>query len=186
MPRHAVFALALAACGTSSDDPIEEPPEGFLVSGSIDIAGAPAGSKLAVIWEVTSGTDALIKFGDAMPRSGAFMLGLASDPPARAINSHGVAVGVLVLFDGAATLPPDGADFDDEALEPHFLGFGDYEEIIWRGDGVGEPPEWAPKFPEGYSCGRCVFAGEDGGHDSFVPTACELSIVADDNVCNWT
>jgi len=178
MHRLALFAIALTACGTS--DPIE-PPDGFLVSGSIDIAGAPAGSQLAVIWEVD---DALIKFGDVTTQGGGFLLGLASDPPPRAINPSGIAVGVLVLFDAAANLPLDGAAFDDDAFDAHFLGFGDYQGVLWRGAGIGEQPEWAPEFPEGYSCGRCVLAGEDEP-DSFVPTACDLSIVADENICNW-
>ena len=186
--RLVIASLALAAC-TSDDGTTMEPPptDGFQVTGSINIANAPAGSRVVVVWEVTSGVDALIKFGDVTPTGNAFTLGLDSDPPPRAINSYGVAVGTAILVDASVVLPQDGADFEFDAVETHVLGFSDFKNVIWRGPGIGEPPAWAPAFPQGYSCGRCVLAPESESHDSFAPTACTgISITTQQNICNWT
>ncbi|HEU0029959.1 MAG TPA: hypothetical protein VFQ53_04945 [Kofleriaceae bacterium] len=186
--------MLLVACGDGgNNDPVPDsappvadaPAAGFSVEGTIDVANPPAGAKLAVLWVVSSGSpDTVVKFGETVPTGTTFVLGLASDPPANAINSDGLAVGLLALFAPDAALPPDGTVVTDpDALEPKVLGLGE-DAVIWRGPGTGQPA-WTAPFPHGYSCGKCVRATTET-FDTFTPAACAISVAASHEPCNWT
>ena len=114
------------------------------------------------------------------------MLTMSADPPAQAINSYGIGVGLVVLVD-AGTQLPDGM-IEESQLTP--LGFSTGYGIIWKNP-AGPAVSWSVPFPAGYACGRCVRA-TGSGFDTFEPVACSLFQVeaaADPSMldaCNWT
>src|SRR5262245_7305388 len=66
------------------------------VAGRLSSAPAEA-SDAAVIWSVTSGSDYLYVWGRAEVSGVAFQLELRGRPPAEAINSYGLGVGLILI-----------------------------------------------------------------------------------------
>lgn len=154
----------------------------FTASGPITTSG-PA-NPVFVAWQVTSGSpDYLWKFGEGTSTATTFMVTMGSNPPAQAINSYGLAIGIVVMMPDGVALPPDGI-VDDNAFEP-IAGTGNHW-IIFKAPGASLPG-WPESFPDGYACGVCVPAS-GSTFDTFAVTACDgLEMVRDLNdVCNWT
>lgn len=164
------------------DMAIDSPGGGpFSASGPITTSG-PA-NPVFVAWQVTSGSpDYLWKFGEGTSTATTFMVTMGSNPPAQAINSYGLAIGLVVMLPDGVALPPDGI-IDDNDFEP-IAGTANHW-IIFKAPGA-TLPGWPESFPEGYACGVCVETS--GTFDDFAVTACDsLEMVRDlTDVCNWT
>jgi hypothetical protein len=172
-----------AAIDAPIDTSIDSPGGGpFTASGPITTTG-PA-NPVFVAWQVTSGSpDYLWKFGEGTSTATTFMVTMGSNPPAQAINSYGLAIGLVVMLPDGIALPPDGM-IDDNDFDP-IAATGNHW-IIFKAPGASLPG-WPESFPEGYACGVCVPASS-GPFDSFAVTACDgLQMVRSLNdVCNWT
>jgi hypothetical protein len=183
---------ALDAAGSGSDAlatdaPIDsqviDSPGGGPFSASGTIAPSGPANPVFVAWQVTSGSpDYLWKFGEGTSTATTFMVTMGSNPPAQAINSYGLAIGLVVMLPDGVALPPDGI-VDEDDFEP-IAATGNHW-IIFKAPGA-MAPGWPDTFPEGYACGVCVPASS--GFDSFAVIACDsLEMVRDLNdVCNWT
>ncbi len=157
------------------------------VAGGVTGANIPNSAKTVVAWVVTSGSpDYLYKFGDGTSSAAKFMVTCGSAPPADAINSYGVGVGLIALLPNSAQIP-DGK-VDEKSLE--LLGISGQYAVIWRAP-TGAGLTWSLAFPIGYSCGVCVPPAEKG-FASFKPVECsqvQIDTAADASkipVCNWT
>jgi hypothetical protein len=196
----ALLSGFLVACGddsggstidapsSGSDDaaidarPDSGPPMTMLdVSGPITGTGTADGATF-VAWVVTSGSpDYIYKFGQGTQTGTMFMVTLDTVPPAAAINSVGIAVGLVVVAT-STTQPPDGM-IDESAITG--AAYSVNHAIIYKAPNASSI-DWIDDFPEGYSCGVCVPATT--GFDSFAPTSCttvEVVQGAEDG-CNWT
>jgi hypothetical protein len=166
------------------DSSIDSPGGGpFNASGTITTSG-PA-NPVFVAWQVTSGSpDYLWKFGEGTSTATTFMVTMGSNPPAQAINSYGLAIGIVVMLADGVALPPDGV-LDDNDFEPIALTGNHW--IIFKATGA-TAPGWPETFPDGYACGVCVPASGGSTFDSFAVTACDgLEMVRNsDDACNWT
>ncbi len=151
------------------------------VSGPITGTGTANGATF-VAWVVSSGSpDYIYKFGEGTHTNTTFMVTLDTVPPPEAINSYGLAVGLVVIAT-SGTQPPDGV-----ITETAIMGaaYSVNHAIIYKATGATGVP-WLGAFPDGYSCGVCVPSGS--GFDSFAPTSCttvEVVQSAQDG-CNWT
>lgn len=199
----AVSCVFLAACGDDGGStPIDSSNSGsdagsasidaridgndvatmLTVSGPISGTGTADGATF-VAWVVSSGSpDYIYKFGEGTHTGTTFMVTLGTVPPPAAINSYGLAVGLVVVAT-AGTQPPDGM-IDESALGG--AAYSPNHAIIYKATGA-TGVDWMNDFPEGYACGVCVPDG-NGTFDSFAPTACsnvEVVQGAEDG-CNWT
>ncbi|MFT3774143.1 MAG: hypothetical protein QM820_52930 [Minicystis sp.] len=186
----AALALgALGGCGGGGSQ-----GEGALeVEGAVTAASgktAPDHALVNVFWMVTSGSpDYGYAFGSGEATSGAFDLSFPAAPPAEAINSYGIGVGVVLLMPDSQGLP-DGKVADDDAIEEHALGAVSNFAIIYKKAGA-TGLSWSAAFPEGYSCAKGVPAKEGETFDSFEPVDCATAVMtvdAIDNIdfVNWT
>lgn len=167
------------AIDMSIDSPGGDP---FTASGTITPSGVA--NPVFVAWQVTSGSpDYLWKFGEGTSTATTFMVTMGSNPPAQAINSYGLAIGLVVMMPDGVALPPDGV-VDDDAFEPVAATKDHW--IIYKAPGA-TLPGWPESFPDGYACGVCV-REEGQTFDSFAVTSCDgLEMARDlDDVCNWT
>jgi len=176
---HGLALLALSGCSPPSRELGTALPTPYVVRGTVSVRDMPANSRLVVVWLVKNDRPALIKFGEASPTEPTYELVFSTNPPARAIEPSGVAVGLTVLLDDRVEVAADGDDFDATSLEPHVLGSAEFEKVIWRGPGVGPVPAWAQAFPMGYSCGRCDSNKEGERGETFVPARCDVAVTAD-------
>jgi hypothetical protein len=171
-------AMIDAPIDMSIDSPGGNP---FSASGPITTSG-PA-NPVFVAWQVTSGSpDYLWKFGEGTSTATTFMVTMGSNPPAQALNSYGLAIGLVVMLPDGVALPPDGI-LNDNDFEP-IAATGNHW-IIFK-TASASLPGWPESFPVGYACGVCV--PTSGTFDDFAVTACDgLEMVRNlDNVCNWT
>lgn len=152
----------------------------FTASGTITTSG-PA-NPVYVAWQVTSGSpDYLWKFGDGTSTATTFVVTMGSNPPAQAINSYGLAIGIVLMAPNGV-VPPDGML---ETFDP-IAGTGNHW-IIFKAPGA-TLTGWPDAFPQGYACGVCVPASGGSTFDTFAVTACDtLQMVRSlADVCNWT
>ena len=192
------LALSLAGCGEGDDDNTNDtaadaapstasdamPTAGFSATGSFDESIADD-SVFVVLWSVTSGSpDSTYIYGNATADgAGTFMVSLPNDPPAQAINSYGVAVGIV------ATLPT-GTVIEEgelsESMDDLFTGVTARQSIIWRAEEIAIEG-WQESFPTGYSCGTCVDI--ENAFDEFEVSACDLLEIEpldSADFCEWT
>jgi hypothetical protein len=154
---------------------------GFEIDGSVQGTGAPAASKVVIVWDRV---DTAYKWGDGTGSASAFTVTLAEAPPLAAqVGSAGLAVGYPVLIDGSETVSDGTTD-----LTFARLGIATDYAIIWKDAlGSGADLPWETAFGGNYSCGHCV--RQTTGHDTFELTPCaNMTIVlgaATDAVCNW-
>ncbi len=198
----ALTCFLLAACGDDSGSmTIDGPGSGSdggaidartdaidgTVATMLDVSGPITGTGTAngatfVAWVVSSGSpDYIYKFGEGTHTNTTFMVTLDTVPPPAAINSYGLAVGLVVVAT-SGTQPPDGV-ITESAITG--AAYSVNHAIIYKATGA-TGVSWLDAFPEGYSCGVCVPASS--GFDSFAPTSCttvEVVQSAQDG-CNWT
>jgi hypothetical protein len=178
-----VWLVGAAACSGPASG-VDGGGGGFEVSGVV--TGSTSPGKVAVLWAVSSGSpDYTYKFGDGNALVAGFTLSLTADPPAAAINSYGIGVGVVGLFATGTTIP-DGV-FNAATYPP--LGFsGDYA-IIWKDPTAAGLGQWDTAFAPRYSCGKCKLAQPGMTFDSFELTPCAnvtIDLAPGAHVCNWT
>lgn len=150
--------------------------------------------QVEVLWTVSSGSpDYVYAWGDGVAATDHVDVTFPGDtPPDDAINSYGLAVGVIAVF-GSEMEDLDGklTGFDESSI----LGASDRYAIIYRAESFEAPGEgfsWPNAFPAGkLSCGRGVDAAEGESFDSFEPVDCsEVEVIFTDsenfNFVNWT
>ena len=163
---------ALAACTPSGN------ANEFVVQGAVTGNNAPQSSNVAVLWRVTAATPYQYKFGDGTASALEFTLTLDGDPPAAAINTSGIAVGEVVMFDMALS---NGTYVGT----PPVLGVSTNHAVIWKdplGSGLGT---WDVSFGARYSCAKCVRPVT--GLDSYELIGCaQVSLVyGGTSTCHW-
>lgn len=159
------------------------PPGTFTVNGTV-ASGGPASGVTVVLWQVTSGSpDYTWKYGEGSSSGTMFMVTLDLVPPAQAINSYGVGVGIVGLMP-AGTSIPDGMVTNAQLAGANF---SDRYAIIYKAPNANASlVPWIAPFANGLSCGRCV--DQATGFDTFEPVACPMVqiILGAAMVCNWT
>jgi hypothetical protein len=179
----AVDALQADAAHDAPIDSIVTGGGVFPVEGDV-VGPAPASGIVVVAWVVSSGSpDYVYKFGQGASTETHYMVSFTGDPPAAALNSYGVGVGILAILAPGTTLPPDGI-----VSESAFNGakFSTDYGIIFKAPNATSPAAWMQSFPQGFACGHCVRAAT--GFDSFEVTQCgNVQILTNPlGVCNWT
>jgi hypothetical protein len=147
-----------------------------------------------MIWTVSSGSpDYAYKFGEGTVTNGRFAITLPSDPPAEAVESFGIGIGIVMVLAPGVVLPDGKITTAFSAAD--ILGLSTRGSVVWRAKSlnlpdVGPPPGWWPlSFPVGYACGACTPAPDAGGFDGFAPTSCDqiqINAYVQADVCNWT
>jgi hypothetical protein len=182
-----VSALATACSSevASTEDALATATE-LRLHSRVDVALAEA-SEAVVAWNVTSGPeDYAYVWGRAPLSDGAFTLSLASEPPAEAINSYGLAVGLVMVVPVSAGIK-DGRQSDDNedsfervvaASARHAIVYVDLARAnAATSDATIPTPNqrahWLFEFEQGYSCGLGQEAPPEETFDSYVPTPCE-------------
>jgi len=177
-----------ADVGTSDvavDAAIDGPFGGGVFPLTGDVVGeAPVNGIVVVAWIVSSGSpDYVYKFGHGTSTETQYMVSFSGDPPAAALNSYGVGVGILAILAPGTVLPADGM-----VQDPLFNGakFATDYAVIYRATGTTPPVTWMQGFPDGFACGRCVRAAS--GFDTFEVTQCSgVQILMNPlGLCNWT
>jgi len=187
-----VAFLSTLGCTTS----VERDPAG--VGGSLRAAPGytvPERANIKLIWQISSGSpDYSYAYGDGISVGTEFSLDLGVAPPAEALNSYGVGVAVLVLFEDGVTLPDGNADDvgDDELLVGAMRGASGMYSIVYVEDGVdtAELLGWE-RLPAGFSCVRGVPADAAETFDTFELIECaelEVTVGNPDEMefTNWT
>ena len=154
-----------------------------LASGTVS-GGTAEPASLAVAWVVTSGSpDYVYSFGGGNYDGTKFVVSFSGNPPAEAINSYGVGVGLVLLLTPDASTPPTGKHPLPDSM---IAGISAEYAIIWK-EPTASGPGWSSDFPTGYACGKCVPA-TDSSFDSFAVVDCAtLEIVVNaTSACNWT
>ena len=164
---------------------IDAPPGAFQVSGTVTGTG-PADGNAIVVWVVSSGSpDYVYKFGQGPSTPTTFTVSLASNPPpAQALNTGGIGVGIVVVLAPGTAIPADGM-IDENVLDG--AGVSNQHSIIYKAQGANLGVPWMDAMPAGYSCGMCVPAA--GTFDTFVETQCtnvQVQWGAALDPCNWT
>jgi hypothetical protein len=189
------LAAALVAAGSAacSDSPSSSPPPtGFVVSGTIQNntgAPIPSNTRVLVAWTVTSGSpDYSYVFGEGTfdPAAGTFEIELDQSPPAAALNTGQLGVGVVFATTNQAVAA--GVQVGDTLLAG-LVGVAGRYGIIYLGDPPAASPDWATEFPSGYSVGVGVDVEDD--FDRFEPaSASSVVLIIDDlaniDIVDWT
>jgi hypothetical protein len=178
--------LAAASCSDSGD-----PGTGFVVTGTIQNntgAPIPANTRLLVVWVVTSGDpDHSYVFGHGTinEAAGTFQIQLDQPPPAQALNTGGLGVGIIVATTDQTI--GDGSDATDVSAD--VVGAAGRYGVIYIGQNNIQDPQWASGFDSGYGVGVGVDVTDD--FDRFEPTsASSVVLIIDDlaniDFVNWT
>ena len=165
------------------DGMFDGPSGPFTLNGTV-FTGGPATGVTVVLWQVTSGSpDYTWKYGEGSSSGTMFMVTLDLVPPAQAINSYGVGVGIVGLLP-AGTIIPDGMVTNQQLQN---ASFSDRYAIIYKAPNANATlVPWIAPFAAGMSCGRCV--DQATGFDTFEPVACPMVQIIQGAamVCNWT
>lgn len=147
-------------------------------------AAADAGAKAIVVWTVSTGRDYSYAFGSGTTSGKQVFVSFSSPPPAEALNSGTLGVGLVAIVDASANVPE--GEVSDDLLEGAGVQVSTQHAIIYRASESSVTGEgWDAAFPQGYSCGRCVKATE--GFDSYAVEDCSnVTLQAGDDFCNWT
>ena len=192
-----MLSLVAAACSSGSGD-VPNTSGGVSSSGgggpgalqgvaTSESQPPPAGSKVALLWQVTSGSpDYLYSQGAGTADADKATLN-ASVPPAEALNGGKIGIAFVTVY-GANTTPADGKITED-TYESSALSISPDYAVIYRATTETVLKNgWDASFPQGYSCGKCQKA--ETGFDTYVPVSCsEIKLVpvsAKPKICNWT
>lgn len=192
--RMGLLISVLVAAAACTDN---EPPTAAVhtVSGFVSSAVPSEAHVAAIIWEVSSGSpDYVYKFGEGTVTGDRFSITLAGDPPAEAINSYGLGVGLVAVLMPGITLP-EGRIAAGIAAADVLAGVSPRHSVIWRVEtfdfGGATPPAdfWPLVFSPGLSCGACTPAPDGGSFEGFAPTACDgiqVTAFGTAETCDWT
>jgi hypothetical protein len=183
-------ALALSACDESPSEPGSDLP--YTISGTLDNrtgAPVPTGTRVLVAWEVSSGSpDYTYVFGEGTVRANGagFELTFDAPPPARALNSNGLGVGIVFLTTDTGLRAGD----DVSRLNPAaIVGAAGQFAVIYLDRAPAEVGSWAAKFQPGYNVGRGIdLPGSFDGFEPVSPFSVEIIIDDLENIdfVNWT
>ena len=206
----AVVVAGLCAC-SESDAPGGSSASATSLALVQRLNTAPAAdSEAVVVWTVTSGSpDYAYVWGRADVQGSSFNLRLQAPPPAEAINSYGLGVGIVLIVPTSARIR-DGKQTDaDEKLFAQAVGASERHAILYvepertraaieamaskvTAEELQRAREhWLFDFPAGYSCGAARQAAAGETFDSFAPEDCnEVQIrsgaLDDFEFPNWT
>jgi hypothetical protein len=186
----ALATLLLASAVACSDS--NNPSAGFVVSGTIQNntgAPLPANTRLLVAWVVSSGTpDYSYVFGEGSidVTAGTFQIQFDQPPPAAALNTGELGVGIIFATTNQAV--GNGIDVD-HIPTVELIGAAGRHGVIYIGDPAIQGPVWAAQFPTGYSVGVGVDVEND--FDQFQPASQSgVVLIIDDlaniDFVNWT
>jgi hypothetical protein len=198
MKRTLLTSLALAAvlvaCGGADDSASTGgggAGGGVFSATMADETSTPAnGSKVVVIWSVSSGSpDYAYSFGQGGQNGGQVSIAFPSVPPPEALNRENLGVGLIALVDANLDIPAGKLSGKIDARAIRAIS-ADHA-IIYRGK--NEPYTrggWDASFPSGFACGKCVPKPADATtpFDSFVIEDCAKVVLkpAGSRICNWT
>jgi hypothetical protein len=175
-----VAALALLIVAGCSDSTTNNPPGStgiYTISGKLKFDSSlqiPANAQAMVVWSVSSGSpDYTYVFGHGAINmtDSTFKVVFDSAPPAAALNSYGLGVGLVVV----SSIPfPDGklTDQQFDTLQTHLSGGSEDYAVIYLGkspDSVALGRGWAKNFNSGFNVGRGI--RKQGQFDEFEPAA---------------
>jgi hypothetical protein len=189
--RTALLASLLTVISLGCSDS-NNPGDGFVVTGTIQNNTGqplPANTRVLVVWVVSSGSpDYSYVFGQGTvdAAAGTFRIQLDQSPPAIALNTGGLGVGVIVATTNQSI--ENGDDVEDVQLSELVGAAGRHGVIFIDQNGV-QDPEWATAFESGYGVGVGVDVVDD--FDRFEPAdPSSVVLIIDDieniDIVNWT
>jgi hypothetical protein len=199
MIRRARLTLASILVATAASACVDAtgPAGTFAVSGRIQNntgAPIPAGTRLVVIWTVSSGSpDYSYVYGEGVIDriTGMFGVRFEGPPPAAALNNGVLGVG-LVVATTDHTLKDGDRLTDGRSLLASIVGLTPQHAVIFVN---GHPdtlqvPTWATAFESGYSVGVGVKV-PGSVFDKFVPVSPSSALLIIDalaniEIVNWT
>lgn len=179
--------VGLSACASETEGGSTASAAGLSLQSTLPAAPAEA-SEVLVAWNVSSGPeDYAYIWGRAAVTDDSFKLNLPNPPPAEAINSYGLGVGLLVVMPVAAGVPDGRQSESDEDKFEQVTGASERHAIIYvdreraeaeisaaSPDEVAEAREhWLFDFEAGYSCGVGKEAAPGETFDSYQPIGCD-------------
>ena len=194
--RHVVIASGLAAVAGCTQE-LTTPGGGEQITVSGTLANKtnkplPGGTRVLVAWEVVSGSpDYTYVFGEGTIQEtrNSFTIDFDGPPPAEALNSFGLGVGIIFLT--TSTSLKEGSDVQRLA-ESEIIGAAGQHAVIYL---KREPTElgvnagWAGRFKRGYNVGRGIdLPGTFDGFEPVSPSSVEVIVDAIRNIgfVNWT
>jgi hypothetical protein len=191
--HRAVALILLAAAGSAACSDSTPPSTGFVVSGTVQNntgAPIPPNTRLLVSWAVTSGTpDYSYVFGEGSidPSGGTFQIRFDQPPPAEALNTGGLGVGIIVATTNQTVGPGLNPFANVDPAE--VVGAAGQYGVIFIADPNIQDPEWSTHFESGYGVGVGVPVLND--FDRFQPTNPSSVILIIDDLANipfvnWT
>jgi hypothetical protein len=160
MIRHLFFAAGLASLAACAHDLIAPGGgEQITVSGTLTNKTnqpLPSGTRVLVAWEVSSGSpDYMYVFGEGtiQEASNSFNLSFDGPPPARALNSYGLGVGMIFLTTNTSLKV--GSD-PQSIPESEIIGAAGQHSVIFLDRNpaeLGTNIGWVSRFKRGYNVG---------------------------------
>jgi hypothetical protein len=183
--RTFVAVLVVCASGCVQLQPEEDADAGvvFYAQGhtNSNTVGIPA-----VLWGVASASPAYsYRFGNVEPLSAtSFIANFTSEPPDDALNSDGIGVATVALFQQGSTIP-NGKQ--PEGFGSQVLGFTAQQAILYKKPGSTPDRWWGAAIEEGFSCGRCAAPPSGETTEGYTPTLCSelLLELAPQDACDW-
>lgn len=152
----------------------------------------PSGTRVLVAWVVSSGSpDYTYVFGEGIVRTNnnTFTIDFNGPPPAKALNSYGLGVGIVLLTTNTSI--KEGSDIQGVAESEIVGAAGEYAVIYVERDPaeLGANIGWVSRFKRGYNVGRGVDLPRTfDGFEPVSPSSVEIMIDALRNIefVNWT
>ena len=182
IPRATQVVLLLAGAGCGENEPNVPPEVLFIASGSLtNRSGQPIPSTARVVvgWSVTAnGPDYTYVLGAGTIQGSTFNVVFHHLPPAEALNSDQLGVGIVFL----STNPDvtDGDHLEDVVLDPaEIIGATGRFAVIYKATDVVDQVDWEGAFPLGWNAG--IGVDRVGNFDAFAPTpTASMELIVDD------
>ena len=129
-----------------------------------------SGSTLGLFRVTTADPPYVYKLGEGSSVVNTFDIAFEQEPPLEALEATGIGVATVAMLPGLAVV----ADGRIDTSELQLVGHTDNHAIIFKAPGASGGPDWTLRFPEGFSCGRCV---KQSGPDDFEPVDCSFVVV---------
>ena len=179
----AALVFATTGCYQLPKDDADAAAVSFYAQGKVT---SPTTGLPAVLWGVASANPGYsYQFGEVTGLSAtSFIASFRGDPPDDALNSDGIGVAVVGLFQPGTSLPagklPDG-------FGAQLIGFTSQHAIIYKKPGTTPDRWWGAAFDEGWSCGRCAAPPSGESLQGYAPTLCsDLVLEAHPiDACDW-
>lgn len=187
-----LLGLVLPIASACSPEPAGPSDPLLTVGGSLVNPGGkpiPANARVIVGWVVsTTGADYTYLFGEGSVAGDRFSVTFLQPPPAAALNSGQLGVGVVLLTADPAIRP--GVHLEDVLVDPaQLLGATGRFAVIYATPDAAQTRDWAAGFETGYGVG--VGVQRVGDFDAFQPVApTTMELIVDDlaniEFVNWT